>query len=72
MRRKALVAGRDQGQHFVLTGQHSEVNAAHLRSPERVVASEFLSKWGLSSFFIFDIENEQWSVIILFLPGEAE
>lgn len=50
MRRKALVAVRDQGQHFTLTGQHSEVNTAHLWSPERVVASEILRKSGHSPF----------------------
>lgn len=29
MREKALVARRDQGQHFMSTGHHAEVNSVH-------------------------------------------
>lgn len=55
MRLKALVAVRDQGQHFTLTGQHSRVNAAHLSPQTGAVASEFASKPGPSLFLPFHI-----------------
>lgn len=62
VKRKALVAVRDQGQHVTLTGQHSEVNTAHLWSPGRVVALEFLSRSGPSPFLLLHLLYSEWTI----------
>lgn len=72
---KALVAVRDQGQHFMLSGQHSEVNTAPIcdHHKERWLRSFLASRaLPLSSLLHLLCRTEQWNVIILFLPGEAK
>lgn len=69
MRLKALVAVRDQGQHFMWTGQRGEYCSSTARSAGFRVSQQDLH---FSSFLFFSTVTEQWSIIILLLHGEDE
>lgn len=67
MRLKALVAVRDQGQHFMWTRQQGEYCSSTTGRGGFRVSQQDLH---FPSFFFFSTVPEQWSIIILLLHGE--